>query len=130
MDAAKRTVKKFGYLLLDTKGLTAKGLEKKAMAANSFAKLLYLVELHEFIPESAGRTLRVKLMEVFGAANDDVAALRIESLSEWSPIFFEKARAPFFRDRSGERCEAMRRRPTARGQPGCRRLRGSPCMMP
>ena len=38
METAKKAVKRWGFLLLDTAGITLKGLERKAMAANTFAK--------------------------------------------------------------------------------------------
>ena len=53
-------------------------------------QLLYLAELPELLPEAAGASLRVKLMEVFGAAADDVEAVRIVSLRDWNPMAFER----------------------------------------
>ncbi|KAI5073539.1 hypothetical protein GOP47_0011552 [Adiantum capillus-veneris] len=79
-DVSQRIVKEKGPVLMDTRGMTEKGVKKKAAVQALFSKLLYLSELDEFCQVTSGGSLRVK--EIFGVTDSDADSIRIETLSE------------------------------------------------
>lgn len=86
-ERAQRVYDKYGNVMLDTSGMSAAGIERKATARALFSKMLYLVENEDLIstPEVAAT---VNLRDIFGATEDDVARLRIASLYD---VDLEKA---------------------------------------
>eukprot|EP00245_Coleochaete_scutata_P010536 TRINITY_DN370_c0_g1_i1.p1 TRINITY_DN370_c0_g1~~TRINITY_DN370_c0_g1_i1.p1 ORF type:complete len:358 (-),score=72.63 TRINITY_DN370_c0_g1_i1:710-1783(-) len=83
-EISRRIVKAKGPLVMNTVGMTEKGIKRKAAVQSLFSKLLYLSELEDFVPSSVQD--KVKLKEIFGAAEQDVNLIRIESLSELSDL--------------------------------------------
>lgn len=79
-DVSQRIVKEKGPVLMDTRGLTEKGVKRKAAVQALFSKLLYLSELDEFCQTTSRGSLRLK--EIFGVTDDDANSIRIETLSE------------------------------------------------
>ncbi|MCO5553151.1 hypothetical protein L7F22_006672 [Adiantum nelumboides] len=78
-EVSQRIVKEKGPVLMDTRGMTEKGVKKKAAVQALFSKLLYLSELDEFCQLSEA-SLRAK--EIFGVTDEDANSIRIEMLSE------------------------------------------------
>eukprot|EP00250_Pteridium_aquilinum_P006745 c16597_g1_i1 orf=610-1674(+) len=79
-DVSQRIVKEKGPVLMDTRGLTEKGVKRKAAVQALFSKLLYLSELDEFCQATSRASLRLK--EIFGVTDEDAYSIRIETLSE------------------------------------------------
>lgn len=80
-DVSRRIVKEKGPVLMDTRGLTEKGVKRKAAVQALFSKLLYLSELDEFCSSAECRS-SLKLKEIFGVTDEDANSIRIETLSE------------------------------------------------
>lgn len=77
-ERAARVFAQYGAVMLDTSGMSAGGVERKASSRALFSKLLYLTECEELLaPEAAAG---VDLRDVFGATEDDAARLRLASL--------------------------------------------------
>lgn len=79
-DVASRIVKEKGRVLMDTSGMTEKGVKRKAAVQALFSKLLYLSELDEICQATSRTSLQLK--EIFGVTDDDAYSIRIETLSE------------------------------------------------
>jgi hypothetical protein len=79
-ERARRVYAKYGGIMLDTSGMSAAGVERKATAQALFSKLLYLVECEDLLGGTAAEGVNVR--DIFGATEDDVARLRIASLYE------------------------------------------------
>ncbi|KAH7441718.1 hypothetical protein KP509_03G050800 [Ceratopteris richardii] len=79
-DVSRRIVKEKGPVLMDTRGLTEKGVKRKAAVQALFAKLLYLSELEEFCQITSRGELQLK--EIFGVTDEDANSIRIETLSD------------------------------------------------
>jgi len=89
-ESAKRTFERTGILMRKPEGFTASGLQKKATGRATFAKLMYLADLVEFVSAEKGKELQMKFMEIFGATSDDFEELRITTLSEADTDALEK----------------------------------------
>eukprot|EP00271_Cylindrocystis_brebissonii_P020058 TRINITY_DN6484_c0_g1_i2.p1 TRINITY_DN6484_c0_g1~~TRINITY_DN6484_c0_g1_i2.p1 ORF type:complete len:423 (+),score=63.03 TRINITY_DN6484_c0_g1_i2:102-1271(+) len=83
-DVASRIVKAKGVIVMNTEGMTEKGIKRKAAVGALFAKLLYLSEVEEFCSRSVHDKLRLK--EEFGVTDDDADTVRIETLSQVSDV--------------------------------------------
>lgn len=89
-ERARRVYDKYGNVMLNTDGMSAEGVERKATARALFSKMLFLAECPEVVgpPAEGGADggapppPAVDLRAVFGATEDDVARLRIASLYE------------------------------------------------
>jgi len=80
-ERAKRVYEKYGNVMLDTTGMSAAGIERKATSRALFSKMQYLIE-NEALVSSPEEAARVNLRDIFGATEDDAARLRIVSLYE------------------------------------------------
>lgn len=79
-ERAKRVYEKYGNVMLDTEGMSAAGIERKATARALFSKLLYFVECEDLLPSD--KASEVDLRDIFGATEDDASRLRIATLYE------------------------------------------------
>lgn len=79
-DVSRRIVKEKGRVLMDTTGMTEKGVKRKAAVQALFSKLLYLSELDEFCQADSRGSLQLK--EIFGVTDEDSNSIGIEMLSE------------------------------------------------
>eukprot|EP00241_Pyramimonas_parkeae_P006530 CAMPEP_0114255326 /NCGR_PEP_ID=MMETSP0058-20121206/17491_1 /TAXON_ID=36894 /ORGANISM="Pyramimonas parkeae, CCMP726" /LENGTH=337 /DNA_ID=CAMNT_0001369681 /DNA_START=132 /DNA_END=1145 /DNA_ORIENTATION=- len=79
-ESAKRTFERTGILMRKPGGMTAAGLQKKATGRALFAKLMYLADQDALLPGELGGPLQTKMMEIFGATEEDFRELRIASL--------------------------------------------------
>lgn len=79
-DVSRRIVKEKGRVLMDTTGMTEKGVKRKAAVQALFSKLLYLSELDEFCEATSRGSLQLK--EIFGVTDEDANSVCIEMLSE------------------------------------------------
>jgi type II secretory pathway pseudopilin PulG len=80
-ERAKRVYDKYGNVMLDTTGMSAAGIERKATSRALFSKMQYLVE-NEALVGSPEEAANLQLRDIFGATEDDAARLRIVSLYE------------------------------------------------
>ncbi len=80
-ERAKRVYDKYGNVMLDTTGMSAAGIERKATSRALFSKMQYLIE-NEGLIASSEEAANVNLRDIFGATEDDAARLRIVSLYE------------------------------------------------
>lgn len=83
-DVSRRIVKEKGPVLMDTRGLTEKGVKRKASVQALFSKLLYLSELDEFCSTTSRSSLGLK--EIFGVTDEDANSIRIDTLSEVTDV--------------------------------------------
>ena len=79
-ETARRSVDKYGSLMLDPVGMTADGLRRKATGRALFAKLLYLQDLDSLIAGDSPAAQTCDVAAIFGASQSDVGQLRITSL--------------------------------------------------
>ena len=79
-ERANRVYDKYGAVMLDSSGMSASGVERKATARALFSKMQFLVECEALLSSDAAAG--VNLRDVFGATEDDAARLRIASLYE------------------------------------------------
>jgi len=79
-ERAQRIYDKYGTLMVNTEGMTAAGIERKATCRNLFRKLLYLTETDKLVKQGGEEAARVDLRKIFGATNEDIEKLRIVSL--------------------------------------------------
>ncbi|KAK9819193.1 hypothetical protein WJX74_001239 [Apatococcus lobatus] len=77
-----RIFAKFGNVMLETKGMTKAGIDRKATARTLFSKLLFLAEMEELLPQDSEAAQSIRLHHIFGATEDDMSKLRIVSLYE------------------------------------------------
>jgi hypothetical protein len=78
-ERANRVYEKYGNVMLDTTGMSAAGIERKATSRALFSKMQYLIEALISSPEEVEN---VNLRDIFGATEEDAARLRIVSLYE------------------------------------------------
>lgn len=83
-DVAKRLVKSKGPVVMNTEGMTEKGIKRKAAVQALFSKLLYLSELEEFVTSDNRSALTIKT--TFGVTDDDANKIRIDTLSEQTDV--------------------------------------------
>lgn len=83
-EVSRRIVKEKGVVMMDTRGLTEKGVKRKAAVQALFSKLLYLSELDEFCSTTLRSSLKLK--EIFGVTDEDANSICIETLSEASDM--------------------------------------------
>lgn len=81
-ERASRIYDKYGTLMLNTDGMTAEGLERKATCRALFSKLLYLTEHEPLVAPGSDAFNQTDLRTIFGATDEDVSKLRIVSLYE------------------------------------------------
>jgi hypothetical protein len=79
-ERASRVYAKFGSLMVNTSGMTASGIERKATCTALFQKMLYLSECEALLAQSGPEAAALDLRSVFGATEEDVDRLRIVSL--------------------------------------------------
>jgi len=89
-ESAKRTFERTGILMRKPEGFTMSGLQKKATGRATFSKLMYLADLPEFIPAEQGKKMQAKIMQIFGATDEDFEEARITTLSEADTAALEK----------------------------------------
>eukprot|EP00803_Ostreobium_quekettii_P003706 evm.model.scf_4588.1 EVM.evm.TU.scf_4588.1 scf_4588:492-2081(+) len=81
-ERATRIYDKFGTLMLNTEGMSTQGIERKAAGRALFSKMLYLTECPQLLDTDSKAARAADLREIFGATEQDVNKLRIESLEE------------------------------------------------
>lgn len=81
-ERANRVYVKYGSLVMNTEGMTAAGVERKATCQALFRKLLFLTEQEALVRQGSLAAERINLGKIFGATEDDKAKLRIVSLTE------------------------------------------------
>lgn len=81
-ERAKRIYDKYGNVMLDVKGMTKSGVERKATCRALFSKLLYLAEYDRLLPQDTELAQKTNVPDVFGATTEDTNGLRIVSLHE------------------------------------------------
>jgi len=79
-ERADRIYDKYGTLMLNTEGMTAAGIERKASCQALFRKMLYLTEYEPLLAPGSDAAAKVDLREIFGATEEDLDGLRIVSL--------------------------------------------------
>jgi len=79
-ERAQRIYDKYGTLMLNTEGMTNEGIERKATCQALVRKLLYLTEYQPLVAEGSEAFKTTDLRMIFGATDEDLANLRIESL--------------------------------------------------
>ncbi|EFJ37689.1 hypothetical protein SELMODRAFT_437286 [Selaginella moellendorffii] len=82
-ETSRRVVNENGTVMMDLRGLTERGVKRKAAVRSLFSKLLYLSELDEFCSTSRDA---LKIKELFGVTDEDANSLRIETLTQLSDI--------------------------------------------
>ena len=80
METGERMVKKYGILMRDVSDMGSAGVQRKVDGCSMFAKVMYLADLDEFIPQSEGKAVQQRLKEIFGATDEDYEKLRISAL--------------------------------------------------
>eukprot|EP00232_Nephroselmis_pyriformis_P028432 CAMPEP_0182869418 /NCGR_PEP_ID=MMETSP0034_2-20130328/9927_1 /TAXON_ID=156128 /ORGANISM="Nephroselmis pyriformis, Strain CCMP717" /LENGTH=340 /DNA_ID=CAMNT_0025001877 /DNA_START=7 /DNA_END=1025 /DNA_ORIENTATION=- len=83
-ETGKRTFDKTGILMLVPSGMTAEGLKRKAGGRVMFAKILFLSECNDFITQGTEAAASVDLAAIYGATEEDVAAVRVTSIAGFS----------------------------------------------
>ena len=73
-------VKKYGVLMRDVSDMGTAGMQRKVDGCSMFTKVMYLVDLEEFIPRAEGEAVQQRLKEIFGATDEDYEKLRITAL--------------------------------------------------
>ncbi|KAL0027862.1 hypothetical protein WJX77_011371 [Trebouxia sp. C0004] len=81
-ERAKRIYDKYGNVMLEVKGMTKAGVERKATCRALFSKLLYLAEYDGLLPQDTELARKTNVPDVFGATTEDTNGLRIVSLHE------------------------------------------------
>lgn len=81
-ERAQRIYDKYGSLMLNTEGMTAAGIERKATCQALFSKVLFLAEYDQLISQESEHLKEIDLNEIFGATEEDKNKLRIISLEE------------------------------------------------
>lgn len=81
-ERAKRIYDKYGNVMLEVKGMTKAGVERKATCRALFSKLLYLAEYDGLLPQDTELAQKTNVPDVFGATTEDTNGLRIVSLHE------------------------------------------------
>jgi len=81
-ERAARIYARYGTVMLETAGMTAAGIERKAAARALFSKVLYLAECEEVLGQASGAAAGLDIPAVFGATEEDAARLRLVSLVE------------------------------------------------
>eukprot|EP00878_Enallax_costatus_P021999 GHUV01023321.1.p1 GENE.GHUV01023321.1~~GHUV01023321.1.p1 ORF type:complete len:134 (+),score=37.91 GHUV01023321.1:126-527(+) len=79
-ERAQRIYDKYGTLMLNTDGMTAEGIERKATCRALFSKLLYLTEYEPLVAQGSEAFKTTDLRMIFGATDEDMEKLRIVSL--------------------------------------------------
>ncbi|GBG84980.1 hypothetical protein CBR_g39443 [Chara braunii] len=83
-DVSRRVVASMGVVMMNTQGMTERGIKRKAAVQSLFAKILYLSELEEFCASSVRDKLQTKV--IFGVTDEDSDLIRIDTLSELSDM--------------------------------------------
>eukprot|EP00898_Chlorokybus_atmophyticus_P000189 jgi/Chlat1/1170/Chrsp113S01642 len=89
-ESARKMCEKTGVLMINPRGMSAQGLQRKAMGRALFQKLLYLSELEELIAPDSPAKQMVDIIGIFGATESDANGLRLTSLGEFDADRFEK----------------------------------------
>lgn len=100
-ERAQRIYDKYGTLMLNTEGMTAQGVERKATCRALFAKMLYLTECEQLLPQGSPAAEVVDLRRIFGATEDDVKAVRITNLEDLDAATLDRMVADDDADGSG-----------------------------
>ena len=58
-------------LMRDSSDMGSAGVQRKVDRCSMFAKVMYLADLDEFIPQSEGKAVQQRLKEIFGATDED-----------------------------------------------------------
>ncbi|KAK9812144.1 hypothetical protein WJX73_000090 [Symbiochloris irregularis] len=94
-ERAQRVYDRYGNVMLEVKGLSKAGIDRKATCRQLFSKILYLSEQELLISEDGPAANAADIPGVFGATEDDTAKLRIVSLNE---VDFDVLEAQFLPD--------------------------------
>lgn len=83
-EVSRRVVKAKGPIVMDTTGMTEKGIKRKASVQGIFTKLFYLSTLEDFCSSSVHDLLKFK--STFGITDEDAESIKIETLTGTADI--------------------------------------------